>query len=380
MNRVATTIAAVAIYLACAGHGTCTSDLLDDPSFDLWCGEELCSWKVERGDIHKAATWHESDTGVELVGDDVAISQLSDVSYQDCIQFDLIADIDLDATVILEMDLFDDGEIDFSERLPTARFELLSYVVKMPERFQGIRFRLRKTGSGHAVLAQIRARRASDCEGEPLDQPVTPVGGWCVLDDDGEGGLAPTHDWCATGTCSQSQPWALGRYACSDCEQDSDCDNGVCGVQDQVPTFLDPHRSCVAPASRELGQLCYQGEECATGVCCLGVCSTCCDSFPQAECSDDRTCTQRDYDTPVRGGYIGPSQCDPGLATGLVGEACLRDDDCASQNCVGSDELSVCLYDGRTCSSDTDCPPDRSHDHDEFGTCFRFGTAGGICQ
>ena len=49
--------------------------VLRDPGFDLWCGDELCAWKVERGDVKRVATWHEADAGVELVGGDVAIEQ-----------------------------------------------------------------------------------------------------------------------------------------------------------------------------------------------------------------------------------------------------------------------------------------------------------------
>ena len=73
---------------------------------------------------------------------------------------------------------------DFSERLPTASWERLSYLVAMPERYQGITFRLRKEGGGRAVLAQIRAREAEECEGAPLAQPVSPLGAGCWDTDD----------------------------------------------------------------------------------------------------------------------------------------------------------------------------------------------------
>ena len=66
------------------------------PGFDLWCGDELCAWKLERGEVKRVATWHEADAGVELVGSDAAIEQLAPVNSGDgtCIRFDLVANVD----------------------------------------------------------------------------------------------------------------------------------------------------------------------------------------------------------------------------------------------------------------------------------------------
>ena len=30
--------------------------VLRDPGFDLWCGDELCAWKLERGEVKRVAT------------------------------------------------------------------------------------------------------------------------------------------------------------------------------------------------------------------------------------------------------------------------------------------------------------------------------------
>src|ERR1700749_2479094 len=74
---------------------------IKDPGFDLWCGDTLCSWTIERGAIAKVPTRTEGGPGVELVGDDVAIDQVSPVAASDgsCIELDLSANVDEHAQV-----------------------------------------------------------------------------------------------------------------------------------------------------------------------------------------------------------------------------------------------------------------------------------------
>jgi len=43
-----------------------------DQGFDLWCGDVLCTWKLERGEIKKVGTWNAKDSGVEMIGPDGA--------------------------------------------------------------------------------------------------------------------------------------------------------------------------------------------------------------------------------------------------------------------------------------------------------------------
>ena len=90
------------------GAESCGSDLLADPGFDIWCGEELCSWEVEQGAVEKVPTWHESDSGALLVGEVVVLSQLTQTtsSDADCIQFSLIADQDDDVGLSLQLDFY----------------------------------------------------------------------------------------------------------------------------------------------------------------------------------------------------------------------------------------------------------------------------------
>lgn len=141
------------------------NDVLDDPGFDLWCDDQLCSWQLESGSVARVPTWHESDFGVELVGPDVAISQPAARNDFSCLRFELIADIEETAEVTLELDFSIDGEVEHAQRIPTSDWQQLSYQVRMPETFDSLLFRIRKRGHGRAVLAEIAALSEGDCSG-----------------------------------------------------------------------------------------------------------------------------------------------------------------------------------------------------------------------
>lgn len=368
------------VYVTQSGYDACTGDLLHDSGFDMWCGEQLCSWKVERGEALQTPTWHDADLGVDLVGDDVVLTQRSDIDegIAPCVRFELVADIAEDASVTLSMDLLGDGEIDYERQLPTSSWAPLVYLVRMPTRYQGIVFRLSKTG-GHAVLAQIRARTVpvEECGGvaEIEDLPV-PLGGHCWSLDPADP-FVPLDEVCTSGECAPGLPGSL-LFLCAGCEDDAGCADGqVCGVEASLPPFVDPYRTCIAAASRTLGQLCLADGECATGTCCEGLCSSCCAADGRA-CEEGRTCTA----TVSELGPRIPDQCDPGQRRGAPGEACLIDDDCESGACAGGEDLRVCPADGRQCSADADCPPALADELEgrEIGVCVFIGTTSGSCQ
>jgi hypothetical protein len=145
-------------------------DVIQDPGFDLWCGAELCAWELEKGTIERVPTWHERDFGVELIGDQVVMSQLAEVNGLDvtCIRYEMIADIEDTATLTLEMDLGDDGTIDWQRQIPSSDWALLSYLVTLPTDYQGIRFRIRKEGPGRTILAEIEAVESQGCVDDPI--------------------------------------------------------------------------------------------------------------------------------------------------------------------------------------------------------------------
>ncbi len=61
--RKLTNILFLAVLATQLGNTNC-GQALRDPGYDLWCGDDLCAWKVERGEIKRVATWHEGDAGV----------------------------------------------------------------------------------------------------------------------------------------------------------------------------------------------------------------------------------------------------------------------------------------------------------------------------
>jgi len=117
------------VALSQLGSTDCGGDAIRDSGFDLWCGDQLCAWKVERGEARRVATWNKGASGVELVGSDAAIEQLSPYNSHDgtCLKFQLVANIDPNAEVYLNVDLEGDGTIEMTERLPSASWRPLSY-------------------------------------------------------------------------------------------------------------------------------------------------------------------------------------------------------------------------------------------------------------
>jgi hypothetical protein len=162
--------AALAALLVLAGG---CFDLVDDYSFQLWCGDVLCAWDLEEGRIERAPTWHEADYGVSFVGDPAAISQLVPESnlYVGCMRFEAITAVDSDAEVRLELDFEDDGSVELERTLERADWENTLFYVNPPIAYAQVRIRLVKYGEGRAVVARLRVRDASpgQCAGPPLE-------------------------------------------------------------------------------------------------------------------------------------------------------------------------------------------------------------------
>ncbi len=335
-----------------------------DQGFDLWCGDVLCTWKLERGEIKKVGTWNKNDSGVEMIGTDVAFEQLTPVTSGDttCIRFELISNVEETAEVRLNIDVYGDGSVEHSERIPTSRWKPLAYLIPIRAPFGGVRFEITKQGAGKAVVAQLQAETASgQCEGftEVVPAPA-PLGGVCSTDAQ-----------CTSGMCrlvNDPSSWFGIARACVGCDPGlgaAACIAGeTCGVGTAGSRVLHVPVTCVATGGHALGEQCISGAECGSGVCAGFVCSTCANSAP---CSGGEVCGQA-YDR-------GPFVCSPNDHRRTVDEPCASADDCISNRCRGP-ERKQC-NDGRVCSSPEQCPVE---DDLAPGECFSTGIQGGRCE
>lgn len=203
-----------ALALAVLGVLASGCPLDDDPGFDDWCGDRLCRWEVDQGSIQKAPTWHERDLGVELVGADVVLRQIDAVDSVACLEFKVMADIDPAASVFLEMDFQSDGTTDYRERIPSASWKPLSFLVSAPTWYQGVTLTIRKESEGRAVLARLEMSSATGCTGAPIPLQDRPAGAWCE-----------TTSQCASGlSCAAANICAQTFAACA---TDGDCAAGT---------------------------------------------------------------------------------------------------------------------------------------------------------
>ena len=338
------------------GATDCGGDppIIVDPGFDLWCGDQLCAWHVDRGEIKKAATWHSEDAGVELLSADTAISQLSQTRAQ-CIEFSFIANVDPTVDLRLEADVFNDGSVEYSEHIPTARWQPLTYRLRFSRNPDGARFRFIKRGEGAAVLAQLEAKRVTNCDGLPtITVAAAPNGYQCIQGSD-----------CRSGSCVAGNDVGV----CADCRHpgvDTACvDNTVCSTVDPVEPNQEESYSCIATGSRELAERCHSNEECASQICTGQRCSTC---GPSHVCEAGQACAAS---VPGKGPYV----CEAGKFAGTTGAACFTNADCASATCNGA-VMRQCP-DGRTCATTADCPSEGSEQH---GPCVPVGVQGGTCS
>lgn len=359
----------VVIAAASQVGSTDCGQALRDPGYDLWCGDQLCAWTVDSGRVQRVATWNEGDYGVELLDEGTQISQLSPITNTDgdCIEFDLIADVDNDAQVTLGMDVFGDGTTEFTTLIPTSNWKPLSFSVAIHGRYDGIRFLLTKTGFGHARLANIAAKITPDCPLLTVQPQPAPDGAPC---DDNTG--------CKSGICGGGAP--LFQNICVGCMGGA-CGSGqTCGVAEPGSPVRTFTLACEPDNSRQLGESCLFDIECASGICTNGACSTC--KMDNTGCTGGEQCgpgypEPTDFTGPY---WHTPWVCSPGQHKRAAGEPCAENEDCASDAC-GSTVRQQC-DDGRACTTAADCPfggPDTTNGL-QNGPCYPVGVQGGTCQ
>jgi hypothetical protein len=347
----------VMIALAQLGATDCDGGIIRDPNYDLWCGDSLCAWKVVRGRISREATWHDGDPGVALIDLDTTIEQFTPVNSHDgtCIRFDLIANVNANAQVSLDVDVYGDGTIERSFPLGTTGWQSVSYQFAVAPPYTGIRFAFTMRNFGSAVLARMHAQVLNDfaCPSfDAIHAGPAPLGAICATAAD-----------CASHICLDN---ILVPSTCAACDPvASMCANGeICGLDDPGPPERGVPLACVAPGVREVGEGCFGNADCTTGVCQLGVCSTCREN---ADCGNRRECKQA-YSH-------GPSLCWSGFYQRQPGEPCTADLECLSGGCLGVPRRQC--FDGRSCLSDANCPVDASL---VPGHCLIVGVQGGTCH
>jgi hypothetical protein len=334
-------------------------EVIRDPGFDLWCGDALCSWKIVRGDAQRVSTWHDGDSGVELLGDDAAIAQLTPVNYHDgkCIRFELVANVEDTAEATLAIDVYGDGKIEKTEPIPTSRWKPLTYKIKIAKPFTGVRFELSKRGPGKAAFAKIGAAIDSECAGlTEIPSGPAPVGAYCEVNAE-----------CESDRCRLvDDPYGFFgvSYRCTDCDASTCAAGEACGLDDPTSPVLAVPVACVPAGGDELGEQCETGAECASGICNARACSTCDPAHP---CANGEACSAA--------WPFGPNVCAAGAGHRTSGEACATDSDCASQHCNGG--VRKACPDGRPCGSEINCPVESGL---VPGACTVVGVQGGSCE
>jgi hypothetical protein len=374
-RKILPTAALVAAAASQLGATDC-GQITRDPGFDLWCGSDtLCAWKVERGTVERVPTWNEGDPGVALLGDDTAIDQLTPVTSDDttCIQFTMMANVDLDAHVVLNIDVDADGTIDQAEQLPAAPWKPLSFLIAIRAPYAGVRFEIAKTGGGSAVLAQMNAQVSTACDPNQaaLDPRPAPLGAPCTGSGD-----------CSSGYCWVPPPFGLlpdagvsGAGTCSSCDSSSCGSGDVCGAGTAPTVVSGVALACVPAASKQLGELCVADAECTTGLCVNQACAAC---DPDAGSGSAGACSGGGECLPTWPSFFDlytPYLCDP-TTPQPAGAPCVENSECSSGTCAGS-AYAQC-DDGRPCTTALDCPIDGGTLLN--GACTPVGIVGGTCD
>jgi hypothetical protein len=175
----------------------------EDPSFDDWCGDQLCYWQLTQGNIQKVPTWNDHDYGASLLGPQVALTQQTDISAVPCLEFKVIADLDPAASVYLEMFFTGDGVNQYQQRLPSAAWQPLTFLVAAPTWYPSLAVTISKQSDGRAVLARLEVASGSGCTGAPIPLDNRPAGAFCE-----------TAAQCTSGTCAVSDVCSQTLAAC----------------------------------------------------------------------------------------------------------------------------------------------------------------------
>ncbi len=254
-------ITSALITIACGILAAGCDDLVSDPNFHTWCGDQLCSWKLESGHIQRAPTWHPKDFGVELLdsteGSHVtAISQVVDRKVA-CLEFSTLADVAVEAQVSIAIDFNNDGTIDYEQPVASTNFHEQKTLVTAPLDYDTLRFIIEKKGTGHAVLAQMAVTSVKTCTAPPIVLRAQPLGITCHDADVCSSGV------CCEGRCAECCAAAGQAVACTGggtCERRAN-KSAATGMQ-VIPNQCDPGKK-----KHLAGSECLLGDDCTSGTC-----------------------------------------------------------------------------------------------------------------
>ncbi len=226
----------------------CSDDEQAEPAFNRWCGPVPCDWTLEEGRIERAPTWHEKDYGARMLDAPVVISSPIRLDHETCTRFSLVGNIDAEAQLALELDIYDEGPIEFEETIPETHWQAQTFVVRPIDLSFGDRFaivpaslRLHKRGAGNVVLARLDVTSIACVATSRITVSDIPVGEFC-----------PSADRCRSGLCEPGDPKEAGlANVCSGCRNDLDCGAGASCVT-QAKSMADQpnnthyYRECAA--------------------------------------------------------------------------------------------------------------------------------------
>lgn len=311
----------IVVTLACAVFASGCDDVIADPNFHTWCGDQLCSWKLESGHIQRAPTWNPKDYGVELL-DSTDASHVTAISQTvsktpTCLEFTTVADVVPEAQVTIGVDFDGDGTVEYEAPIASIGFSEQKAQVTAPLVYTGIEFIITKKGTGHAVLAQMDVRSRTDCTAAPVALHAQAMGTSCSPTNGG-------HE-CTSGVCCEG--------VCAEC-----CVSTIPPRAEDGGLAPDPENTCSGGAT--------------------------CDKLPLLSSG------ALPSDAIGVGPNVIPRQCDPGVRKRGARSECLLAEDCTSNVCDGASWDVRSLTDGGTCPA----PPAQDPN------CYVYAVHAGVCR
>ena len=115
----------------------------------LWCGRELCGWKVDSGEARPVPFWHEGDPALGLSGGGSVswrIEPYEPVGEALCLRLEVASQSA--GQVRFEVDLDDDGSVDRIELLGGRAWEIWKHESRLPVARKVTRYRMAFVNDG----------------------------------------------------------------------------------------------------------------------------------------------------------------------------------------------------------------------------------------